>query len=233
MGNACASTTQQGLTASTVPHSTTTSLGRLPTAKPEPPRSVSVSSQPGTASPEQNASSLGTFLLGFHAAADTGVVGRCLWSSSVSGVPMPRSCPASTACLYGGDGPVHTAPRLEILTRPCCLLVWPFYGTQAHLPETRSSAVGRLQPAGVPWRLQGASIVPSMGTADRHVHRRYGLLLLGMGSAHTLGTGGSRSFGLWGGLRIASAVLGRDARGECSLEGTAEVTGQSSVTAAV
>lgn len=60
MGNACASTTQQGPTASTAPRSTMTSLGRLPMAKLEPPKSVGVSSQAGTVSPgpllEHNAS---------------------------------------------------------------------------------------------------------------------------------------------------------------------------------
>lgn len=45
MGSACASTTLQDLTASTVPRSTTTALGRLLMAKLEPPESVSVRGQ--------------------------------------------------------------------------------------------------------------------------------------------------------------------------------------------
>lgn len=45
MGSACASTTLRDLTASTVPRSTTTALGRLLMAKLEPPESVSVSGQ--------------------------------------------------------------------------------------------------------------------------------------------------------------------------------------------
>jgi len=43
MGSACANTTLQDLTASTVPRSTMTALGRLLMAKLEPPESVSVS----------------------------------------------------------------------------------------------------------------------------------------------------------------------------------------------
>lgn len=49
-GSACASTTRRGRTASSVPRSTTTALGRLPTAKPEPPGSASVSARPGPVS---------------------------------------------------------------------------------------------------------------------------------------------------------------------------------------
>lgn len=65
MGNACASTTRQGPTVSTAPRSTMTSLGRLLMAKREPPKSVGVSSQLGTVSPEplleQNTSSFVPF----------------------------------------------------------------------------------------------------------------------------------------------------------------------------
>lgn len=115
MGNACASTTLQGPTASTVPRSTTTSLGRLPMARPEPPGSVSVSSQSGMASPdplpEGNASSTRAFLPCVREAAHPEVVGRCFPSSPVSEEALPHPCQYPPH-LCGQDSPVCTAPHL-------------------------------------------------------------------------------------------------------------------------
>lgn len=80
-----------------------------------------------------------------------------------------------------------------------------------HLLEIWSAAVGRLQPARVPWRWQGAGFVPSMDTTDKHVCRRYGFLLLDVGSAYpwALRVGGAMGSG---GVRISCAVPGRTLR---------------------
>lgn len=226
MGNACASTTQQGPTASTAPRSITTSLGRLPMAKPEPPKSVGVSSQLGIVSPEpllgQNTSSFclspvfprgSRYWIGEHVLAKE----LSEWRASATLLPSAHG-------MKGGNGPVCRAPHLEILMRPCCLLFCPLCGIPVHLLEIWSSAAGRLEPAGVPWRCQGASIAPSMGTADK-THLRCGHLLLDMDSAHPLGSGGRGNHGLWGGLRVTPVVLGGDAQDERKLQGTAEVMG--------
>lgn len=206
MGNACASTTPPGPTASTAPRSTTTSPGRLPTAKPEPPKSVSVSSQSGIVSPDPlphwNASSMCAFLPWVQEAAHPEVVGRCFPSSSVNEEPLPCPCPAPTTCLCGKDSPVCTAPHLEILSRPWCLL--PFSGTRVHTLGIRSIAVGSL-----PGYL-GDDKGPDLSSPWTPLTNAFAggvIFCCWMWTLLSPGTEGRRSHGLW-----SSAVAGRTLR---------------------
>lgn len=167
MGNACASTTLQGPTASTAPRCTTISLGRLLMARLEPPGSVSVSSQSGMVSPDPCQSEMLPPRVPFSCVSESSTSwggGEVLSKQLSSEEALAHPCPAPTMCVCGQDSPVCTAPHLAILMRPRCLLVWPFSGMQVHLLGVRSATVGSLQPTRVPWSWQGAGFVLSMDT---------------------------------------------------------------------
>lgn len=163
MGSACANTTLQDLTASTVPRSTMTALGRLLMAKLEPPESVSRASVMGMPTPVTL-----TWMRGWHQATAV-VVSATTVSTTQRGSTANAASQASTETCESPSLPQMLAnpapatlwdrPRSPWAPAPSATpapvtapasLAWRGRAVTAACPDTGASAPAAAGPATAP-----------------------------------------------------------------------------------